>query len=78
MSTFQLHRGWREPDGLVTNQVTSEQAIGAATASDAVSAALGAGDFLVVDKANLAWLTNEQGSLIWSLRLDDDNPVSKP
>ncbi|GJE43864.1 hypothetical protein [Methylobacterium soli] len=75
MSRFRLHRGWREPDGLVTDHVMSEQVIEATCASEAVSAVLGEGDFLVGDEANLAWLTDADGVLVWSLRLDDEDTV---
>lgn len=76
MSTFWLHRGWREPDGLVTGHVRAPHGIEATCASKAVSAALGEGDFLVADGANLVWLTDLDGVLVWSLPLDDDNTVS--
>ena len=36
MKTFRLHRGWREPNGLVTDHVTLERIIKAASASDAM------------------------------------------
>ncbi|GJD66206.1 hypothetical protein [Methylobacterium frigidaeris] len=75
MRTFHLHRGWREPDGLITAHTTSGRTIRAASASDAVSAALSEGEFLLTDDANLAWLTNEDGALVWSLRLDDENTM---
>ncbi|MDR7036074.1 hypothetical protein J2X36_000810 [Methylobacterium sp. BE186] len=63
MSRFWLHRGWREPNGLVTDHVTAVHPIEAATASAAVSAALADDDFLISDGANLAWLTDERGAL---------------
>lgn len=40
--------------------------------------ALGEGDFLVTNDTNLVWLTDEQGALVWSLRLDDENTVPRP
>ena len=43
MNTVRLHRGWREPNGLVTDHVTAGRVIKAASASDAVSTALAAG-----------------------------------
>jgi len=78
MSTFRLHRGWREPDGLVTAHSTLGRIIEAASASDAVSTALAEGDFLISDGANLAWLIDDQGALVWSLRLDDENTAPGP
>ena len=78
MSTFRLHRGWREPNGLVTDHVTSGRIIKAVTASEAMSAALAEGDFLVTDDTNLVWLTDEQGAMVWSLRLDDEHTVPIP
>src|SRR3954463_3590475 len=72
MSTFHLHRGWREPDGLITAHGTLGRVIEAASASDAVSTALAEGDFLIADGANLAWLIDDQGALVWSLRLGDE------
>ncbi|MEG9502900.1 MAG: hypothetical protein MIN69_13780 [Methylorubrum extorquens] len=78
MSLFRLHRGWREPNGLVTDHVTSGQAITAASAYEAMAAALAEGDFLVTDDTNLVWLTNEQDVLVWSLRLDDEDIQTEP
>lgn len=78
MSQFRLHRGWREPDGLVTDHVTLGRTIEAATAYEAMAAALAEGDFLVTDDTNLAWLTDEHGALVWSLRLDDEDTVPRP
>lgn len=72
---YRLHRGWREPNGLVTDHATSGQAIEAATAYEAVAAALADGNFLVAEDSNLAWLTNEQGVMVWSLRLDDEDVI---
>jgi hypothetical protein len=73
VKTFRLHRGWREPNGLITDHSTLERIIKAASASDAVSAALAEGDFVLDDDTNLVWLTDDQGALVWSLRLDDEN-----
>ena len=53
LSTFHLHRGWREPDGLITAHANSGRVIQAASPSDAVSVALAEGDFLVTDNTNL-------------------------
>ncbi|KAB1071719.1 hypothetical protein [Methylobacterium planeticum] len=78
MSTFHLHRGWREPNGLITHHVTSVKVIKAASASEAVSAALAEGDFLTTDDINLVWLTGADGAMVWSLRLDDDEIVPSP
>ena len=75
MSTFRLHRGWRKPNGLVSDHVTSGRVIEAATASEAMSAALAEGDFLVTDDTNLAWITNEQEAMVWSLWLGDEYKV---
>ncbi|HEV2564187.1 MAG TPA: hypothetical protein VGU19_03780 [Microvirga sp.] len=78
MRLFRLHRGWRELNGLVTDYATLGQAITAASAFEAMAAALAEGDFLVTDDTNLVWLTNEQGVLVWSLRLDDENIQTEP
>ncbi|CAO4164917.1 hypothetical protein [Methylorubrum extorquens] len=75
MGTYRLHRGWREPNGLVTDHATSGQTIAAPTAYDAVAAALADGDFLVTEDTNLAWLTDDHGALVWSLRLDDEDLI---
>lgn len=75
METYRLHRGWREPNGLVTDHATSGRTITAPTAYDAMAAALADGDFLIADGANLVWLTDEQGTLVWSLRLDDEDLI---
>jgi hypothetical protein len=76
--TFRLHRGWREPNGLVTDHATLERVIKAVSASEAMSAALAEGDFVVSDDTNLVWLTDDQGALVWSLRLDDENVSPSP
>lgn len=73
MKTFRLHRGWREPNGLVTDHATLERVIKATSASDAMGAALAEGDFVLDDDTNLVWLMDDQGALVWSLRLDDEN-----
>lgn len=78
MSTVRLHRGWRKPNGLVTDHVAAAQPTVAATASEAMSAAPGDGDFLVTDEANLVWLTDKDVVIVWSLRLDDDNTEPRP
>lgn len=78
MKTFRLHRGWREPNGLVTDHATLERVIKAASASEAMSAALAEGDFVVSDDANLVWLTDDRGALVWSLRLDNENTAPSP
>lgn len=73
MGVYRLHRGWREPNGIITDHVTLERAIKATTSADAMASALAEGSFLIGDGANLAWLTDEQGVMVWSLRLDDDD-----
>ncbi|TFZ57368.1 hypothetical protein E4V01_15645 [Methylorubrum sp. Q1] len=75
MRTYRLHRGWREPNGLITDHVTLGRTITAVTASAAMAVALAEGDFLVDDETNLAWLTDDQGAMVWSLRLDDEDIV---
>lgn len=75
MSAFRLHRGWCEPNGLVTDRVTLGRVIAAASAEDAMAAALAEGAFLCAEDANLAWLTDEGGALVWSLRMDDGDTV---
>lgn len=75
MGAFRLHRGWREPNGLVIDHVTLGRTIIAPTAAAAMASALAEGDFLVTDGTNLAWLTDAQGALVWSLRLDDEDIV---
>ncbi|UYW26618.1 hypothetical protein OKC48_25770 [Methylorubrum extorquens] len=75
MGTYRLHRGWREPNGLVTDHATSGQTITAPSAYAAVAVALADGDFLLTEDTNLAWLTNEHGALVWSLRLDDEDLI---
>ncbi len=77
MGTYRLHRGWREPNGLVTDHSTSDQTITAPTAYDAMAAALAKDDFLITDDTNLVWLTDELGALVWSLRLDDEDLISR-
>ncbi|AWV19843.1 hypothetical protein A3862_29860 (plasmid) [Methylobacterium sp. XJLW] len=78
MKGFRLHRGWREPNGLVTNHVTLERIIKAASACDAMGVALAEGDFVLDVDINLVWLIDDQGTLVWSLRLDDENTAPSP
>ena len=78
MIRYKLHRGWREPNGLVTQHATSARSIKAASASEAIGAALADGDFLVTEDTNLAWLTNEDGAMVWSLRMDDEHMIARP
>ena len=47
MGTYRLHRGWREPNGLVTDHATSDRTIKAPTAYEAMAVALADGDFMV-------------------------------
>ncbi len=77
MGTYRLHRGWREPNGLVTDHDTSGQTITAPSAYDAMAVALADGDFIVTEDINLVWLTDEQGTMVWSLRLDDEDVVPR-
>jgi hypothetical protein len=77
VGTYRLHRGWREPNGLVTDHATSGRTITAPTAHAAVAVALADGDFLINEETNLAWLTDEQGAMVWSLRLDDEDMVPR-
>lgn len=76
MGEYRLHRGWREANGLVTDHATSGRTITALSAYAAVAVALAAGDFLVTEGTNLAWLTDDYGALVWSLRLDDEDLIS--
>ncbi|KMO23404.1 hypothetical protein VQ02_12465 [Methylobacterium variabile] len=78
MRAFRLHRGWREPNGVVTDHATLERVIKATSASEAMSAALAEGDFLLTEDANLVWLTDDQGTLVWSLHLYDENTALNP
>jgi hypothetical protein len=73
MGAYRLHRGWREPNGLITDHVTLARVIKATTAADAMASALPEGSFLIGKDANLAWLTDEPGVMAWSLRLDDED-----
>lgn len=59
----------------MTDHATPGQSIIAPSAYDAVAVALADGDFLVTEDTNLAWLTDEQGAMVWSLRLDDEDMV---
>ncbi|MBI1691495.1 hypothetical protein D9Y22_22715 [Methylorubrum sp. DB1722] len=77
MGTYRLHRGWREPNGLVTDHAMSGQTIRAPTAYDAMAVALADGDFMVTEDTNLVWPTDEQGTMVWSLRLDDEDMVPR-
>ncbi len=62
----------------MTNHDTLERVIKATQRLRAMGAALAEGDFLLTDNTNLVWLTDDQGALMWSLRLDDENTTSEP
>ena len=67
-----MHRGWLEPNGLITDHATLGRRIKAASASDAVSASL----VRARRDTNLVWLPDDEDALVWSLRLDDENTVA--
>ena len=78
MATYYLHRGWRTPNVLVTDHVSADRIIEANSLREALAAALADGSFLTADDANLVWLIDETGKLVWSLRLDDENVELEP
>jgi hypothetical protein len=42
-----------------------------------MAVALADGDFMVTEDTNLVWLTDEHGTMVWSLRLDDEDVVPR-
>ena len=68
MKTFRMHRGWREPNGLVTDHATLERVIKATSAFDAMGSALAEGDFLLDDDTNLGLRLNQHQKAMMAAR----------
>ncbi|OHV17253.1 hypothetical protein BK022_06755 [Methylorubrum extorquens] len=58
---------------MVIDPLTADRIIGATCAGDALTAALADGSFLIVDGANLVWRNDTGGTLVCSIRLDDES-----
>ena len=71
LPTYRLRVAWREKHGVVRPPLFDEP-INAASLREAIGAVLGSGTFLA-DGANLAWLSDEAGNLLWTLRMDEQS-----
>ena len=71
MPTYRLRVSWREKHGIVRRPMR-DVPIEAASLREAIGAVLGSGGILT-DGTNFAWLTDEGGNLVWTLRMDDEN-----
>ncbi|MBB3902446.1 cell division GTPase FtsZ [Methylobacterium brachythecii] len=72
MQTFRLRVAFRDQRGVVRPPVRDE-IVRAANLREAISALLSNADSLIVDGTNLAWLTDNDQNMVWSLRMDEHN-----
>lgn len=71
LPTYRLRVAWREKHGVVRAPVRDEP-IAAASLREAIGAVLGNG-IVLTEGTNLAWLSDEAGNLVWTLRMDEHN-----
>lgn len=74
MAQFRLRVAARDRHGMVARPLRTVP-IEAATVRQASAIALGRADELFSDEANLAWLVDEAGDLVWTLRIEEAEPV---
>lgn len=76
LPTYRFCVAWREKHGIVRPPARDEM-IDASGLREAIAVALSHGDSLVSEGTNLAYLTDEEGLLVWSLRMDEFNAESR-
>ncbi|GEP08782.1 hypothetical protein [Methylobacterium gnaphalii] len=72
MQTYRLRVAFRDQRGFVRPPVRDE-IIQAAHLREAISALLSDADSLLIEGTNLAWLTDKDEQMVWSLRMDEHN-----
>ncbi|MCE4223734.1 hypothetical protein HCU64_08235 [Methylobacterium sp. C25] len=72
MQTYRLRVAFRDQRGVVRPPVRDET-VQAANLREAISSLLSNADSLIVDGTNLAWLTDKDDHMVWSLRMDEHN-----
>lgn len=75
LQTYRLRVAFREKRGVVRAPARDET-IQAANLREAISAVLGEADSLLIAGTNLAWLTDREDNLMWTLRMDEHNAES--
>jgi hypothetical protein len=75
MPQFRLRVAARDRHGMVARPLCNVP-IEAATVRQASAIALGRADELFSDEVNLAWLVDEAGNLVWTLRIEEAEPVA--
>lgn len=75
MPTYRFRVAWREKHGIVRRPVHDE-IVEASGLREAIAAALSHGDSLLTEGTNLAYLTDDDGFLVWTLRMDEFNAES--
>jgi hypothetical protein len=72
VQTFRLRVAFREKRGLVRPPARDET-IQAVNLREALGAILCDADSLLIAGTNLAWLTDKNDTLLWTLRMDEQN-----
>ena len=75
MPHYRLRVAWRENRGVVRAPARDE-IVEAGSLREAIGAVLGDADSLLTEGTNFAWLTDGEGNLVWTLRMDDFNADS--
>ncbi|WP_018260506.1 hypothetical protein [Methylobacterium sp. WSM2598] len=70
MPTFRLRVAARGRHGTV-GRALRDVSIEAASVREASACALGRADEFFCDEANLAWLTDDAGNLVWTLPIEE-------
>ncbi|GEP00275.1 hypothetical protein [Methylobacterium haplocladii] len=72
MHTYRLRVAFRDKRGIVRPPARDET-IEVANLREAIGALLSNADTLLIEGTNLAWLTDKEGNLLWTLRMDEQN-----
>lgn len=72
MHTYRLRVAFRDQRGLVRPPARDES-IRAASLREAIGSLLSDADSVLVEGTNLAWLTDQNDNMLWTLRMDEQN-----
>ncbi|TXN19284.1 MULTISPECIES: hypothetical protein [Methylobacterium] len=72
MHLYRLRVAFRDKRGIVRPPALDET-LKAASLREAIGAILGDADRLLLAGTNLAWLTDTDGNMLWTLRMDEQN-----
>lgn len=72
MQTYRLRVAFRDQRGVV-RMPARDETLKAANLREALGAILCDADSLLIAGTNLAWLTDREDNLLWTLRMDEQN-----